>query len=160
MSAIEIKIAESIARTLFVTTYADAVENGELKGHPGASMGADWMDVAPETPAEFLHEAYRLIGRIEQINRMSLACLLAQAAKSDGVIYCEDLPDGSRRGLVEDANIADTARPQYTYVEQFGHYLAMQSLGHGVSWFDDHNEFELKLPYFENPELPDLEIIP
>jgi hypothetical protein len=158
MSTLETKIAESIARTLFVCAYADAVENGELDA-PGASMGEDWMNIAPETPPEFLHEAFRLIGRIEQLNRMSLVCLLAQAAKADGVVYCEDLPDGSRRGLVEYPDIPDipdTAREQYTYVSQFGHCLAMQSLGHGVSWFDDHAKFELKTPHIENPELPEL----
>jgi hypothetical protein len=35
------------------------------------------------------------------------------------------------------------------YVSDFGHYLAMQSLGHGVGWFDDHEHFELKLPLIE-----------
>jgi hypothetical protein len=31
----------------------------------------------------------------------------------------------------------------------FGHYLAMQSLGSGVSWFDDNPEFPLNLPLIE-----------
>jgi hypothetical protein len=25
--------------------------------------------------------------------------------------------------------------------------MAMQGMGHGVSWFDDHARFEIKIPY-------------
>lgn len=35
------------------------------------------------------------------------------------------------------------------YARLFGHYVAMQSIGHGVSWFDEHAEFDLKLPSIE-----------
>ncbi|HYG24487.1 MAG TPA: hypothetical protein VEH04_17040 [Verrucomicrobiae bacterium] len=141
MHPVETIIAAEIARTLFVTAYADAVESGELDA-PGASGGADWMDVAPATPDNALAHAWRLIGRIEQCNRTSLACILAAACRADGVSF---------EKLLEDVELPDTARPRYTYLSQFGHYLAMQSLGHGVSWFDDHEEFDLKLPYIENP---------
>jgi hypothetical protein len=30
--------------------------------------------------------------------------------------------------------------------EGFGHYLAMEALGHGVSWADDHDDHGLLLP--------------
>lgn len=33
--------------------------------------------------------------------------------------------------------------------ESFGHYLAMEALGHGVAWSDDHEDHGLKLPYVE-----------
>jgi hypothetical protein len=33
--------------------------------------------------------------------------------------------------------------------KDFGHCLAMESIGHGVSWFDNHAKFPLHLPYFE-----------
>lgn len=35
------------------------------------------------------------------------------------------------------------------YAREFGHYLAMQALGHGVSWFDDHARFDLTVPHSE-----------
>lgn len=120
-------IINAAARALYVCAYADAVENGEIEGEE-ASMGADWMDVAPETPQDAILEAAELIGRIVQLNGMCIEAIGYQAAKADGL-------DGS------------TCTDEYW--DTFGHYLAMQSLGHGVSWFDDHEEFPLELPYIE-----------
>lgn len=46
------------------------------------------------------------------------------------------------------------------YVHDFGWCLAMQAMGHGVSWYDDHPEFQINdglhirafvLPHCENP---------
>lgn len=31
----------------------------------------------------------------------------------------------------------------------FGYTLAMQAMGHGVSWFDDHPDFDIKIPHYE-----------
>lgn len=33
--------------------------------------------------------------------------------------------------------------------EEFGFYLAMQAIGSGASWSDDHEEHNLKIPYWE-----------
>lgn len=132
-------IVKQMSRSLFVAAYADAIEQGELEGD-GAGPGQDWMDVAPETPERFLFEAWRLTGKIEQINRMSLICLFAQACKADGESYEDIIARWHDDALTE----AD-----WKYLNDFGHYLAMQSLGHGVSWFDDHEKFPLHLPLIE-----------
>lgn len=31
----------------------------------------------------------------------------------------------------------------------FGHYLAMEAMGHGVSWADDHEPHGLRVPHME-----------
>jgi hypothetical protein len=124
-----------MARALFVCQYADEVESGELQ-LPGAGPGQDWMDVAPATPQPFIFEAYRLAGRIEQLNGTSLICLAAAARKADMAVSRH--ADATWAGQLPDSQLSD-----------FGHYLAMQSLGHGVSGFDDHEKFPLRLPHVE-----------
>jgi hypothetical protein len=119
-------IIDGMARALFVQAYADAVEQGEIDV-AAACMGQDWMDIAPETPKYAYNQAWRLLGKIEELNKSSIHSLHYQAYKADGINYYHD----------------------EEYARLFGHYLAMQSLGHGVSWFDDHTKFDLKLPYFE-----------
>lgn len=122
-------IITAMARALFVNAYADAADNGELPdGYDEAGSGEDWMNVAPETPRRFENEAWRLAGKIEQLNGMSIICLFNLACEADNV----DMEDAG-------AN----------YSSDFGHCLAMQALGTGVSWFDDHERFPIKLPYVE-----------
>jgi hypothetical protein len=69
-----------------------------------------------------------LIGGYEALSGLEIHCLLAKAAKADmyGSEYIRD-----------------------EYARDFGHYLAMMSLGHGVSWFDNHARFDLKVPLTE-----------
>jgi hypothetical protein len=137
LTTVEETIINSMARTLHVCAYADAHDNHDLpEGSPGASHGEDWMDVAPDTSDEAKMFAAVLAGRIQEMNGKSLLFLIRDAAIADGINpdECYDQPVG-RRG--------------HTYCEMFGHYLAMQSLGHGVSWFDDHEKFPLKTPLVE-----------
>lgn len=121
-------IAEAMARALFVSAYADAVESGEITGDK-AGAGQDWMDVAPPTPQRFLNDGWRLLGKYEQANGMHIACLFSAACMADGLMAAE--------------------RCDHLHSE-FGHYLAMMALGHGVSWFDDHERFDLKTPSIES----------
>jgi hypothetical protein len=86
------------------------------------------MDAAPATPRDYENEAWRLCGQVESANRLSLICIFAAACRADGVAF----------ETVGDA-----------YARDFGHCVAMQCLGHGVSWFDDHERFDLKTPGFE-----------
>lgn len=121
-------VVEAMARALFVSAYADHCdEEGSDPNLPRAMCGSDWMDVAPPTPQYALDAANQLLGRIEQLNGTNIWALLARAVKADGHVYQQN----------------------EEYVRLFGHYLAMQSLGHGVGWFDDHEKFELKLPHIE-----------
>lgn len=119
-------IAEAMARAMFVSAWADEQES---KG-PRFAPGTDVMDVAPATPSRVLYRAHNLIGRFELKNKMPMVSLLYQAAKADGIDpYAVTLED--------------------QYVRKFGHYLAMEAIGHGVSWFDDHAKFKIEFPYFE-----------
>lgn len=65
------------------------------------------------------------MGRLRAANRLPVAALAFRAAEADG----QDFEDLDAR--------------------EFGHYLAMQALGHGVSWFDDHARFALIVPSME-----------
>ena len=136
LTTVEIEIINHMAKTLHVCAYADAVESGELPDAPYASMGADWMDIAPPVSDDARLFAAELAGQIKALNKKSLLFLARDAATADGF----DPDDGfeeipTRRGC--------------SYLEDFGHCLAMQALGHGVSWFDDHEEFLLTVPHVE-----------
>lgn len=133
------QIVNKMARTLFVSTYADAIDNDEIQGD-AAGPGQDWMDVAPATPDRFQNEAWRLVGRIEQLNGMGLICLFAAACEADKESF---------EAMITRYHADALTEADWHYIGEFGHCLAMQSMGHGVSWFDDHEHFELKLPLIE-----------
>jgi hypothetical protein len=147
-------IIDGMARALYVEAYAYAVEEHEIAG-AGAGQGEDWMDIAPDTPSYARDAALVLSGRITEKNGMSLICLIYQAAKADGISTdgSDDIhyPDGDKE--VERYWYERRESRHCNYAEAFGHYLAMMSLGHGVSWFDNHKEFDLKTPYIESLEL-------
>ena len=122
-------IVLGMARALFVTWWADQEEEAG-RTYPGQEL----MAVAPETPQAAFDEAWRLVGRIEERNHTHIRALLYAACQADGLVQTDGLPPGNQLA---------------SYSRDFGHYLAMQSLGHGVSWFDDHAEFPLDLPLIE-----------
>jgi hypothetical protein len=113
-------ILTGTARTLFVIAWADRQEER------GRHLQGELMDQAPKTPMSAYLGAARLIGKYEAMNGLEIYCLLREARRVD--------------------NDADYSEE---YANDFGHYLAMMSLGHGVSWFDDHADFELKVPMTE-----------
>jgi hypothetical protein len=121
-------IACAMARAMFVTNYADLADENE--GLPRAMSGQDWMMVAPDTPEEYVHEAYRLMGRLEQANGMNIHALFAKVCQLDGASYTAT-PSGGE------------------YVRDFGHCIAMEAMGTGVGWADDHAEHGLKVPLIE-----------
>ncbi len=112
-----------MARALFVLEWSDR-EDEAGRNYPGQAL----EHVAPPTPREATDAAHNLAGRFEQLNGYGINSLLRQAALADG------RPDKI---------------PPDNYAEDFGHYLAMQALGHGVGWFDDHARFPLRFPRFE-----------
>lgn len=69
----------------------------------------------------------------------------AKCAKLNDVVWFDELYLRAKK--------ADQAvqlnRPRPTNHRDFGHHVAMMALGHGVSWFDDHAKFQLKLPHIE-----------
>ena len=116
---------EGAARAFFVMAYADFVENDENESSeldvPGP--GGDWMNCAPTNPPAAYALAGQLWTDIEHASKCSMYVLRERALEAEGVT---DI----------DAN-------------DFGHYMAMQYMGHGVSWFDSHEKFEIKIPHGE-----------
>jgi len=123
-------IEKGIARSMFATAWADELEENGGSFAPGTEI----LDVAPFTPTDAIKEAYRLTGHIEALNSICILAIINKAAKADGF----DIGEMSNK---------DKAK----YGEEFGHYLLMEAIGHGVSWFDDHENFDLKIPDYENP---------
>jgi hypothetical protein len=123
-------ILAGMERAIWVTSYASWVEGlskAERKeaGTPVNLQGIDWDDAAPAAPPSAEMAAQDMYLAYERAN-----------GKSPGQLY-------------EAAVFADKARATDELAEVFGHYLAMQALDHGVSWFDDHAKFPLKAPSFE-----------
>jgi hypothetical protein len=126
------KIIDGMARALFVTSWADEYEENGNRFPPQTEI----MDVAPPTPREAYDQAWRLTGMIESLNRMGVYSLFVKALQAD-------------KALDEKWSVAELEQAEKRWGDEFGHYLAMQAMGHGVSWFDNHENFNLKLPYFE-----------
>ena len=135
---------EGAARAFFVTAYADYVEEGHSTDNdltdderearlalPSASNGADWYDYAPTTPPN----AYALAGELWNA--------LASANPGGCGVYTLALRAASADGFT------DQYAGQNIDAEEFGRDLAMQAMGHGVSWFDDHAKFEIEIPHLE-----------
>ncbi len=132
---------EGAARAFFVLAYADYCDEGtstdndltdeereERLALPSASNGADWYDYAPATPPN----AYALAGEL-------WARLKTDNPGACGVYTLANLAKEAD-GLSEDDEID---------MEDFGRDLAMQAMGTGVSWFDNHKKFPIKIPRME-----------
>ncbi len=126
LNSIETTIITSMARTLFCMAWADWVEQIAQQSFP---PGTKIEDAAPPTPPEVLHLAYYLAGRLIQANpnKHSLMMLFRHAIIHDGKSW---------------AGVDETD----PLCAEFGSDLAMMITGQGVSWFDDHAEFALKVP--------------
>ena len=166
---------EGAAKAFFVTAYADYAEEGystdndltdderearaELS-RPGG--GGDWYDHAPTTPPNAYALAGELWAMLEAANPggCGVYTLAERAAKADGV-KCENC-DGSGHIMFRDslalAGVPDEQREcgecngsgvVAIDPEHFGRDLAMQAMGTGVSWFDDHKKFPIKIPHIE-----------
>lgn len=123
--------AEHAGRAMFVSQWADYQERVLGNGIQG-----EIMDLAPPTPDYFVAEGWKLLGALCDRNRpISLVHIILMAERADG-------------------------KAEWSYwnekdVGEFGHYIAMQHIGHGVSWFDSHAKFHLTIPHGEAPELDD-----
>lgn len=113
---------EAAARAFFTCAYADYCEEHTDEDLPKPGPGGDWMDFAPEPPPNAFAIAGEMWARIEEANKANMYMIADVAQAADG-------------------KPVDPAK--------FGHALAMQYMGTGVSWFDDHKEFPLKVPYAE-----------
>jgi len=113
------------AKAFFCCAYADWCEDEETDSEgcdrPGA--GQDWMDYLPEIPPN----AYALAGEL-------WAALYHLNGKA---------------GPYTLSNNAEAADGFPVDAEDFGHCIAMQAMGTGVSWFDDHYRFPMTIPHME-----------
>lgn len=124
-------ILGGMASALWVTSWASYCE--ELSPARQAKLreeglipggGGDWADAAPSTPPTAQLAAKRLAQAFEERNGVTIQKLFERAMEADGGV-----------GTSKKADL-------------FGHYLAMQALGNGVSWFDDHAQFPLEFPFY------------
>lgn len=140
-------ILEGMARALWISAYMEFIgnlhEEGlstdqiEERGFPVAGGGENWDVVAPDTPIDAEKAAHALAAAYAAANKVEdVTDILVWAIQADIAVKPTELDDD--------------------YAELFGHYLAMSALGHGVSWFDDHEDFDLKTPdiatYFDGDD--------
>jgi len=118
MSTIRAEIIEAAARAAYVSAWADWAEE------QGESLRGELMDQAPNTPLAAKKWARKLIAAMEKMNGQKIDKIYAHAAA---------MPHTS--SWHKRATAAD-----------FGHYTAMQALGHGVSWGDDHPDHGFLIP--------------
>jgi hypothetical protein len=128
-------IIAEIARTLFVTAWADREERNKVS-HSQENLS----DIAPATPEEFLFDAYRLVGHFEAANGMSLICCFRRAWVADHPLAPPPLTPEAELWL---------SAPE-DYLRDYGHCLTMQSLGSGVARTDDHEDYGARHPRWES----------
>ena len=127
-------VLDGAARAFWVDAWASEMEErGEARGWGGK----DVMDLAPKTPVAAQVLAKRLVAAVEKTNDSHIGTLVLEAHDAD-----------------EKAGI-DTGG-WIEYQRLFGHYMAMQALGHGVAWTDDHAEFGMRVPALSNDQLRQL----
>jgi len=119
----ERQIVDAMARAMFVTTWADRMEE---RGRGRELAGQKLMDIAPKTSRDALAAAKNLAARFAEANEgASMNDLYARALNVAGKHEGDTSP------------------------HSFGHYMAMEAMGHGVSWTDSHPKFKVNIPYFE-----------
>jgi hypothetical protein len=117
----EHEILKGAARALFTSNWGSNEEE-EGRTYPGQNLS----ETAPATSLDAVIHAAALLSTYQSLNRFPAAVLFGFAVKAN------------------EAEGIDTPEPY-----QFGWYLAMMAMGHGVSWFDDNAEFELNCPSVE-----------
>lgn len=104
-----------VARTLFVTAWADWMEQYG-PGTPG--MGCELMTAAPETPVYVYEAADKLIALLEE-----------------KIAPLEVIFERARETWTDE-------RPASAFIDELAYCLTMSSLGHGVGWEDYNDYFE------------------
>lgn len=119
------EIQQAMAKAFFASAWADQCEEA---GESGMLSGQEIMDVMPATldPAA-LSAARTLAAEMVRLNGASLDSLLERIA---------EIADGDREPTADN----------------FGHYAAMQAMGHGVGLYDAFGRaiYEaIRVPYIE-----------
>lgn len=134
------QVIEAMASTLWALAWADHVEETGCTNLSGCEI----TEHMPEVPEAAEKAARTLASKLAQCGeRLDVGELFRRAQMADGRSPDDD-PWGRRS-------------------ERFGHCVALQALGHGVSWSDDHEpcrelDAALKgLGYYEVDLLADAE---
>jgi len=114
--------------------FSEDVDACEEEGNPLSGEIMDQLPTGDAVLSCYLAWAERAIRTIEESIGMGIveACYRACAVPAIGNTTHSDAD------TLEDA-------------ETFGHYIAMQAVGHGVSWADDHPDLPFVLPNVESP---------
>lgn len=137
------RFADSAGRTMFADAWASRMdENGE------SLSGLDVLEAAPETPREAVLEGAELAGSYEAVAGCGIDALYRRALQAHfGPGYDFDALEGTRKhGL-----------------EHFASDLALQALGAGAAWDDDHESFDcprIDHCYMTEAGLPDTTVSP
>lgn len=99
--------------------------------HVEPGPGEDWDDFAPPTGEPARAKARDLIREIEKQNGL------------------ENIADPFALIAAEYALGKTAGHTEEPTADLFGHYLAMEALGHGVGWSDSHPDHDLKVPDVE-----------
>lgn len=102
--------------------FVNAWDDAEREA--GREHRGELMDLAPETIPEAVDAAEDLARQFEEENQKAFDVMYEEASDMEGH-RVEPTP------------------------EDFGHYTAMQALGHGVSWRDDHPDHGFKVPHVD-----------
>lgn len=143
---INANIINGIATVLWGDAWAQHIENArdEGRGACRSLSGVKIEDVMPEIPKAAKQRAMLLARAYGKANgEVCVADLLVAAYRADEC-FDEDYLD---EDLLNDVHELDS------YQEEFGNNLAWMAMGHGVSWFDDHEDFPLEVPHVENYDL-------
>jgi len=109
------------ADALHLTAWANWAEE---EGGPGLQPGPI-ENQAPPTSRKAKRSGKAFIRRLEQNNRATINQMYWAALQIPGKRYRKPTP------------------------ELFGHYLAMEAMGHGVAWSDDHPDPKFDIPSWE-----------
>jgi hypothetical protein len=120
-----------------------------------------WADRQDELREEGLESANLVATEISQVaddpteqQRIEVKAHVAKVAKAIEKANHAKLPTLYKRAIKANHDAAKKDGTPYipgprASEDQFGSTLAHSSMGSGVSWFDDNEKFDLKMPYFE-----------
>lgn len=116
-------IMDGIATILWGDAWASHVEEHGCESLSGVEI-TDAMPIVPEAADRM---AAKLVAELEEANGKSLEDLFKDAVKADSSAAGKE--------------------------QRFGECLAWMAMGAGVSWFDDYEQFPIKVPSVENYDL-------
>lgn len=128
---------EHIARTLWISAYADGIESGAIIDEwVDSGFSGEWNDAAPDTPPEALRKAMALAATIGAyaLERMEVDWIDATGLDSERFGHCLALQAlGHGVGLIDDVPLSSGYdRPRLPLIEFSIHDLG--DLPDGVEW--------------------------